>query len=256
MNNPEKSSTLQEDKSITKWFGTNLAILLGEKILAVYPQFDAKKYVEIISLKCVGLSYTQRIQLHSEILHQLLPSNYIKAIEILMSVLGEENPNETGMFTNFYWIMPIAKFVETYGLDEFETSIKAIQEITKRNTGEYAIRPFIRKYPEKTMEVMLKWSLSKNFHLRRLSAEGCRAKLPWSTKLDNFIFKPEPVFKILDNLIQDDIKFVQKSVANNIADYFKVNAKVGFKFIEKYKDSSNKNTQWILKHAVRNVKDI
>jgi 3-methyladenine DNA glycosylase AlkC len=160
------------------------------------------------------------------------------------------------MFTNYFWIMPIAKFVEIYGLDDFETSIKAIEEITKRNTGEYAIRPFIRKYPEKTMKVMLEWSLSKNFHLRRLSAEGCRAKLPWSTKLDNFIFNPEPVFKILDNLIEDEVKFIQKSVANNIADYLKVNPEVGMKFIEKYKHSTNKNTQWILKHAVRNFKGL
>lgn len=254
MKSPEKSTSLQEDKGITKWFGANLANLLSEKIVAVYPTFDAKKYAEIISSKCDGLSYTQRIQLHSEILHQLLPTNYNKAIEILISILGGENPNETGMFTNYYWIMPIAKFVEIYGLDDFETSIKAIEEITKRNTGEYAIRPFIRKYPEKTMKVMLEWSLSNNFHLRRLSAEGCRAKLPWSTKLDNFIFNPEPVFKILDNLIEDEVKFVQKSVANNIADYLKVNPEVGMKFIEKYKHSTNKNTQWILKHAVRNYK--
>jgi 3-methyladenine DNA glycosylase AlkC len=253
----EKSSLIStEDKSISRWFGVNLATLLGEKILAVYPKFDPKKYAEIISLNCEGKSYTQRIQLHTETLHQLLPSDYSEAIKILINTFDEENPNETGMFTKYYWIMPIAKFVEIYGLDDFETSIKAIEEITKRNTGEYAIRPFIRKYPEKTMEVMLKWSLSKNFHLRRLSAEGCRAKLPWATKLDNFIIEPEPMFKILDNLIQDDIKFVQKSVANNIADYLKVNAKVSFKFIEKYKDSLNKNTQWILKHAVRNVKEI
>jgi 3-methyladenine DNA glycosylase AlkC len=256
MKSPEKSSILQEDKSISRWYGANLAELLGEKIMAVYPQFDTKKYVKIISSECEGMGYTQRINLHTKTLHQLLPIDYPKSIEILTSILGPENPNETGMFTNFYWVGPIGKYVEDYGLDYFEISIKAIEEITKRNTGEMAIRPFIRRYPEKTMQKMLEWSLSKNFHLRRLSAEGCRAKLPWSTKLDNFIFKPEPVFKILDNLIQDDIKFVQKSVANNIADYLKVNAKVGFKFIEKYKDSSNKNTQWILKHAVRNVKDI
>jgi 3-methyladenine DNA glycosylase AlkC len=241
----------KEDKSISRWYGANLAQLLGEKIVAVYPQFDSKKYIKIISAKCEGMSYTLRINLHTQTLHQLLPSDYPQAIKILTSILGEENEYETGMFTNFYWVGPIGKYVEDYGLDYFEISIKAIEEITKRNTGEMAIRPFIRKYPEKTMKVMLNWSLSKNFHLRRLAAEGCRAKLPWATKLENFIFEPEPVFKILDNLIEDEIKFVQKSVANNIADYLKVNPKVGFEFIEKHKGSTNKNTQWILKHAVR-----
>ena len=252
-----KNDTSQkQDKSIYSWFGENLAKLLGGKIVAVYPQFDAQKYIEIISSKCEGMSYTQRINIHTETLSQLLPSNYPDAIKILTSTFAEENPNETGMFKVYYWILPIGKYVEDYGLDYFEISINAIEEITKRNTGEMAIRPFIRKYPEKAMEVMLNWSLSENFHLRRLASEGCRPKLPWATKLDNFIFEPEPVFKILDNLIEDEVKFIQKSVANNIADYLKVNPEVGMKFIEKYKSSTNKNTQWILKHAVRNFKGL
>lgn len=245
-----------EDKSISRWFGENLAILLGEKILAVYPKFDIKQYIKIISSQCEGKSYTQRIKLHTETLHQLLPSNYSEAIKILTSTFDEENPNETGMFKVYYWILPIGKYVEDYGLDYFEISIKAIEEITKRNTGEMAIRPFIRKYPEKAMEVMLNWSLSENFHLRRLASEGCRPKLPWATKLEKFILNPEPVFRILENLMQDEVKFVQKSVANNIADYLKVNPEVGMKFIEKYKHSTNKNTQWIIKHAVRNFKGL
>jgi len=169
-----------------------------------------------------------------------------------MQIIGNENPNETGMFTNFYWLMPIGKFVEKYGLEDFGISIKVIEEITKRNTGEYAIRPFIKKYPEKTLQVLLGWSKSNNFHLRRLAIEGCRPKLPWATKLDLFIENPVPVFKILKNLIQDEVKFVQKSVANNIADYLKVNQNEVTKFIKLYEKTDCKNTLWILKHATRN----
>jgi hypothetical protein len=108
----------------------------------------------------------------------------IKASSILVSILGEENKNETGMFTEFYWIMPIGKFVEKYGLEHLEISIRAIEEITKRNTGEYAVRPFIRKYPRELLVIMKKWAKSDNFHLRRLASEGLRPKLPWATKLD------------------------------------------------------------------------
>ena len=64
-------------------------------------------------------------------------------MKILLKILGPENENETGMFKEYYWLMPVALFIEKYGLDDFETSINAISEITKRNTGEYAIRPFI-----------------------------------------------------------------------------------------------------------------
>jgi 3-methyladenine DNA glycosylase AlkC len=242
------------DYSITKYFGSNLAEMLSSKILKFHPSFKSQEYINSIQNKCDNLSYTQRIILHANELKKYLPVEFVDAIDILMKILGDENPNQTGMFTNYYWIMPIGKFVELYGLEDFEVSMKAIEEITKRNTGEYAIRPFIRKYPAKTVEIMESWSKSNNFHLRRLSSEGCRPKLPWSTKLDEFIDKPESVFKILANLMEDDIKFVQKSVANNIIDYLKVNKIEAVRFIRLYENSSNKNTQWILKHATRKIK--
>ncbi len=245
---------MAKDRSITQYFGDNLAKLLAEKIQVVYKDFDSATYIKNIREKCGTLGYTKRIELHAEELYQLLPDTYAQSIKILTQILGAENPNETGMFKEFYWILPIGKFVEKYGLDDFDLSIQAIEAITKRNTGEYAIRPFIRKYPQKTIKIMQKWSKSNNFHLRRLASEGVRPKLPWATKLDTFIKNPQPVFQILENLMADDVKFVKKSVANNIADYLKVNKKEAVKFIKKYRNSQNTNTQWILKHATRKIK--
>jgi 3-methyladenine DNA glycosylase AlkC len=129
----------------------------------------------------------------------------------------------------------------------------AIEEITKRNTGEYAIRPFLRKYPDKSINQLVNWAKSENFHLRRLSSEGSRPKLPWSTKLDAFIDKPEPVFKILDILKEDNVKFVQKSVANNVADYLKVNYEAARTLLLEWSKSNNINTKWIIKHATRKI---
>ncbi len=242
---------MTQESGITQWFGENLAILLSEKILAVAESFDAKSYIETIRKSYVPLSYSQRIELHADQLRKFLPKSYQEVIFILVQTLGEENPNETGMFKEYYWIMPIGKLVEKYGLEHFEESMKAIEEITKRNTGEYAIRPFIGKYPEATIKVMKNWAQSSNFHLRRLSAEGSRPKLPWSTKLDTFIEKPEPVFEILEILKEDSVKFVQKSVANNLADYLKVNPPPALELINQWSSSNNKHTQWIIQHATR-----
>jgi 3-methyladenine DNA glycosylase AlkC len=244
---------MSKDYTITNWFGDNLAELLSEKILQVYPSFNSQKYILAIKNQCEDLSYTERIILHARELKNNLPLDFNESAKILVSILGPENENETGMFTNFYWIMPIGKFFELFGLEYFDISIQAIEEITKRNTGEYAIRQFIRKYPDKTIKIMEGWSMSKNFHLRRLASEGCRPKLPWATKLSEFVESHEVVFKILANLIEDDVKFVQKSVANNITDYLKVNKIEAEKFIQKYLNSRNKNTRWIIKHATRKI---
>ncbi len=245
---------MSEDRSITKWFGANLAVILSEKILSVYDEFNSDRYITMIQENSSELSYTKRIELHADALRENLPPDYKDAVTILVRILGDENPNETGMFKEYYWVMPIAKFVEKYGLDSFDISIGAIEEITQRGTGEYAIRPYIRKYPKKTVSIMKKWSKSKNFHLRRLASEGLRPKLPWSKKLEVFIDKPAPVFDILANLMEDDIKFVKKSVANNITDYLKVNREEAVEFIKKYQKSANKNTKWIIKHATRKIK--
>lgn len=155
----------------------------------------------------------------------------------------------------FYWLMPAAKFVEKYGLDHYDVSIQAIGEITKRNTGEYAIRPFILQYPEQTLAVMKQWAKSNNFHLRRLATEGLRPKLPWAAKLELFIENPSPVFEILELLKEDPVHFVKKSVGNHITDYLKVNTAAANQLILHWQQSENEHTQWIIKHATRKHKE-
>lgn len=157
------------------------------------------------------------------------------------------------MFSEFYWVMPIGKYIEKYGLDHFEESMVAIEEITKRNTGEYAIRPFIRRYPEQTIERMTEWAKSDNFHLRRLASEGLRPKLPWTTKLETFFHNPETVFAILEILIEDEVMFVKKSVANHLTDWLKVNKEPTVELIKKWSKSDNRNTKWIIKRATRKI---
>lgn len=170
----------------------------------------------------------------------------------MMNILGPPNQNETGMFRDGYWLMPIAFFVEKYGIDDFETSTNAIYQITQRSTGEYAVRPFLIRFPDRMISLMLKWSQSKNVHVRRLSSEGIRPRLPWARKLDQFIRDPKPILPILENLRQDESLFVKKSVANNLNDILKDNYDIGFNVLKKWSNFQNTNTQWIIKHALRN----
>ncbi|MCU0660323.1 MAG: DNA alkylation repair protein [Candidatus Pacebacteria bacterium] len=237
--------------SITEAFGANLAQLLAEKITPIYKKFDAKGFVGATKKAVIGKTYTQRIEIIACLLKEYLPEKYTQALAILMQILGPENKEETGMFTNFYWLMPVGKFVEKYGLDNFAESIKAIEEITKRNTGEYAIRPYARAYPAKTLAVCTRWAKSNNFHLRRLASEGLRPKLPWAPKLYLWNDAPKPVFRILAALKEDKVKFVKKSVANHVRDWRKVNPKEAKILITKWSKSKNEHTKWILKHAQR-----
>lgn len=237
--------------SITDAFGQELAMLLADKITGVYAGFPQKDFCQSVKKRVVGKSYTERVEIIADTLKKNLPEKYSEALAILMQILGPENPEETGMFTRFYWLMPVGKFVEKYGLDNFTESIKAIEEITKRNTGEYAIRPYARKYSAKTLAVCTRWAKSKNFHLRRLASEGLRPKLPWAPKLEVWNDTPKPIFEILELLKEDEVKFVKKSVGNHLRDWLKVNPQEAYKIIAKWSQSKNEHTKWILKHAQR-----
>ncbi|HMR84576.1 MAG TPA: DNA alkylation repair protein [Niabella sp.] len=240
--------------SITEKFGKELAELLAEKIKAVFSKFPAKDFIKDVAVSVVDKSYTQRVEVIADKLYQYLPRDYPEAVAVLMQILGAPNPEETGMFTHYYWILPIGKFVEKYGLEHFKISMNAIEEITRRNTGEYAVRPYIRKYPEKSLVRIRKWAVSSDFHLRRLASEGLRPKLPWAPKLDVFNDDPQPVFTILEILKEDEIKFVKKSVANHLTDWLKVNYEPTVQLIKTWQQSDNGHTQWIVKHAIRKIK--
>ena len=114
--------------------------------------------------------------------------------------------------------------------------------------------PTIEKDLKKTMQQMMIWSVNPNKHVRRLSSEGVRPRLPWAKKLDIFIENPKPIIPILNNLKDDPSKYVQKSVANCINDILKDNYDVGKELIESWNEKQiSKERKWIIKHALRNL---
>lgn len=252
---PKKSNKFTNPKTnkilITEIFNEDLAKLLALKIEKKYSKFESKKFINKVKKEIKGKRYTERVEVMADSLYKYLPNKFQKATNVLMKILGPENPNETGMFTHYYWILPIAKFIEKYGLDDFKTSVEAIEEITKRNTGEYAIRSFAVKYPVKILSICRRWAKSPNFHLRRLASEGLRPKLPWAPKLYLWKENPKPVFEILEILKEDEIKFVKKSVANHLRDWLKVNPKEAKKVIQAWSKSKNENTKWIVNYTLR-----
>ena len=240
-------------KQLKLWFDKDLAILLADKITHIKPIFPKKKFVQSVDQQVDSLELKDRVAVIAKSLDTCLADSYENNIDILLQILGPENEEETGMFTNYYWVMPIAKYIETNGLDHFDISMNAIKEITKRNTGEYTIRPYLEQYPKKTLKVMRKWAKDKNKHVRRLACEGVRPRLPWATKLDQFIKDPKPILPILNTLKDDTSKYVQKSVANCLNDILKDNLGVGKAVVESWIPDATKERKWIIKHGLRNL---
>ena len=240
-------------KKLKYWFDQELAEMLSDKTLGEDSNFPRDQFVSTVVGKIDALELKDRVEHIADAFHTHLGSSIPENIKILVAILGPENKEETGMFTNYYWIMPIAKYVEKYGMGHFDISMNAIAEITKRNTGEYAIRPYLVNDTEKTLAMLTTWSQHQNKHIRRLSSEGVRPRLPWAKKLDVFIENPTPIIPILNNLKNDPSKYVQKSVANCINDILKDNPEIGRNLIEKWNVNPTKERKWIIKHALRNL---
>ena len=239
-------------KQLKLWFDSELAELLANKFIENNVAFDKASFIKEISLKVGEMELKDRIECFSDTLKSHLGGGYEEGISHFMKILGPENEKETDMFKEFYWIMPLAKYVEKYGLAHFDISMQAIYEITKRNTGEYAVRPFLELEQDRTLDILLKWSKDSNKHVRRLASEGVRPRLPWASKLDSFIENPKPLLPILENLKDDSSKYVQKSVANCLNDILKDNLEIGKDVLKSWVEHAGKERKWIIKHALRN----
>ena len=141
-------------KKLKYWFDSSLVGLLAEKLSKADPSFHIKQFSERVIPKLEPLELKARVEVIADALVHGYAGDYCECMTQLVKILGPENPKETGMFTEYYWIMPIAKVVEKYGLAHVPESMRAIEEITKRNTGEYAIHPFIERHFDVTMEQM------------------------------------------------------------------------------------------------------
>ena len=191
----------------------------------------------------------QRISHISTVLKQFLPENYESSADILINLSNYLNTNQK--YYSFQYLF-IPDYIEQFGVDNFEKSMVAIEEITKFTSCEFAVRPFIKKSPKKMMEQMFLWSTNRNENVRRLASEGCRPRLPWAMALNDFKRNPEPIIPILENLRNDNSLFVRKSVANNLNDISKDHSNLVLKLVESWQGES-KNVDWVIKHGSRTL---
>lgn len=216
----------------------------ADVFVKVYPAFDKKRFIKtVFDNEWENRELKQRMRHITICLHGNLPADYKKSIGILEKTV----PNFNGFLS-----MIFPDFVEVYGLEYPDISIPALELFTQYGSSEFAIRPFIIKYPGKVMPQMTKWAKHKNHHVRRLASEGCRPRLPWAIALPEFKKNPQPVLKVLELLKNDESEYVRKSVANNLNDISKDNPGIALETAKRWY-GKNPKTDWIVKHAMRGL---
>lgn len=217
---------------------------LSNKLKSVSTSFDTDSFVNsIINNDWEQRELKDRMRFITIKLNEHLKGSYPKQIDILSKIVSNYGGLKGMVFPDF---------IQVYGLDDLTTSLSAIELFTQYSTAEFAIRPFIEKYPTEAMYQMMLWSTHENHHLRRLASEGCRPRLPWAPKLADFITDPTPTLPILEQLKNDDSLYVRKSVANHINDISKDHPKLVLELTKNWYGEKT-HTNWIVKHALRTL---
>lgn len=228
---------------------------LAGRIAAVLPRFSRARFMGVIAGQLEDKAFLERMDVFARALESGLPGAYPAHVSALHPLLGNELSTEAGMFTQGWWLWPVARYVEKHATEDFAASVRFIRELTKRHTGEFAVRPLLAAFPDEMMAVMLDWSRDENVHVRRLSSEGVRIRLPWAKKLLIALERFEDYRTILGNLKDDASRFVQKSVGNNLNDLYKEAPAKAEEIIASWEQDAplSRAAQWIVRHGRRNV---
>jgi 3-methyladenine DNA glycosylase AlkC len=220
-------------------------------LMEVIPGFEERRFVyRVFDTKWPDLELKQRTRQVTKALKECLPADYNQAIEIIISICHLVRQRLPGLQS--YPLIFLPDYIELYGIEYFTSSMRAIEETTKLVSAEFAVRPFIERYPRETMKHMLNWSNHADEAVRRLSSEGCRPRLPWAKALLQFKKDPSAILPILENLKSDPSDFVRRSVANNLHDISKDNPEIVLNIARKWR-SACPETDWIIKHGCRTL---
>ncbi len=237
------------------YYNDDYIFSLSQKILCVLPDFDETSFCQSLIGRLEDKELFARLDYITDAMQESMKGDYSKNIQAFFDMLGPELEKPEGMFRYGWWLWPVGRYVERLGNENWRLSLSFLKELTKRFTGEYAIRPLLREHPKEVMDELIIWTTDKNVHVRRLASEGVRIRLPWSQKLSVALEEFERYTTILTKLKDDPEKFVQKSVGNNLNDLYKEAPKKADFIISQWeKTGKSKAQDWIIKHGRRNQK--
>jgi 3-methyladenine DNA glycosylase AlkC len=228
-------------------FYNNLADVLNELL----PEFDKKQFTRLIFDKeWESKELKERMKHTSSVLNKFFPVDFAEAAELITTAI--HLLRKKGIKEQTIEFMFFPDYIETYGINHYDISVKTIEQVTQFTSCEYAVRPFIIMYGDKMIKQMLRWSQHESHHVRRLASEGSRPRLPWAIALPELKKNPLPLLPILESLKQDSSEYVRRSVANSLNDIAKDNPHVVISIAKQWKGIS-KETDAIIKHGCRTL---
>lgn len=240
-------------EKLKHFFDAQIVRAIARDLRRVHPPLRERPFASACMTGLADLELAARAQHIADVMHDHLPRPFAAAARVLVASLGPEIPStgENGLAPFRY--LPHVFFVQKYGLEDFEASMRAQYELTKRFSAESSIRAFLVRYPEDTYARLLAWARDESAHVRRLVSEGTRPRLPWAPRLRAFQEDPRPVIALLELLKDDPERYVQRSVANNLNDIGKDHPDLAVEVCRRWSVGASPGRAWIVRHALRSL---
>lgn len=225
---------------------------------ATLPGFDADSFQHraVEGLATRGL--LERLDWLADCATPFLPSDFPAMADALEAAMPPPlDPTLTDNdFGRFIHAVPGILAVR-HGLEDYpDRALDLLHAATQRFSMEFYIRPFLDRWPDRTLRRLHDWTEDPNYHVRRLVSEGTRPRLPWARAITLF---PDQTLPLLDKLHSDVTRYVTRSVANHLNDISKSDPDA---VLTRLSDWQRRGRQagpelhWMTRHALRTrVKD-
>ena len=252
MSSATTSDASKARKPFKDWFDRAAARALANQVSAVHPSFDTKGFVRRATKDLAALEFSDRVRQFSSALAATLDLPAPKALGVLTDSLPPALPDCEAV-TDGWLQWPVGQFIADYGVDHFDEAMVAMEALTQRFSSEFAVRPFVERYPEQAFAHLAGLTAHDSPHVRRWCSEGIRPRLPWGRRLKNLIADPTPIWPILEALKDDPELYVRRSVANNANDIAKDHPQQVVKRCKAWLEGADAPRRWVIKQSLRSL---
>lgn len=218
------------------------------------PELDRAGFESAVMTKMRDLELKERIAHIADVLKDHLAPDFNEAADQIRCSLPPPLDPTLGDddFGDFIFA-PFGKYVEDAGLDQYETAMDLLKELTMRFSMEGPIRAFISSQPERTLKLFETWARDENYHVRRLVSESTRPRLPWAPRID---IPVDAALPLLDALHADPTRYVTRSVANHLNDIAKIEPSLVYDTIRRWREAKRQDPgelEWMIGHSLRTL---
>ncbi|MCG7492890.1 hypothetical protein [Thalassobius sp. Cn5-15] len=235
-------------------FNAEKVAYLGGLFATAWGGFDPARFQADVMAELPALELKQRQQLIGRVLGDHLPDDLQHCFDIVQTALPAPcDPDLSDDDFGDFIFASLGDLIVTRGIDAPAISLPLVAEVTTRFSMEFALRPFLNRWPQEVFTALNTWVTADHYHLRRLVSEGTRPRLPWGEKVRINPLRPLP---LLDQLHKDPTRFVTRSVANHLNDLSRLQPQAMMERLEMWQTHAvqqEKELSWLTKHALRSL---